>query len=409
MTGCDKPDNNSLFTKILRAMNYYHGPECDYSELYKKYYDIFLKSFAFLKLFSIFFFLLIIGLCNLAINKEESIYYMKNNSLKFFLELLLLFAAFFIPTIIMHITRGKTNLLNVKSLFFTAVFLFVFVCFKHVTLELSGLYTLKFGNPQCKKEHFESSSKETEYNKCKCLNGIFTGPFWKGAGYYGIGLTFILLLFFGFSLVSPDWTKNFFNYEFNQLMSLMYIIIGILIPFVIGMFMDENPLNSFTGMKECRDKDEDKGWFKNKFEKIRNGCALVSMTFMTVITFILPVVIIQWITDKSLNSQNAKVPPFSNYDCKMQNIMKNPTLRFGIILIESILIYGVFVLAEAGIEHLRKDIDYIEILKSKHFWMNSILTFLGILCFQILLEYSSWFEKHLFNDDKANKQNCSKD
>jgi hypothetical protein len=398
MSHCNEK-KNSLWTNVLKLLNYYHGEEKGYNNLDKYNYDIFLKNYTFWKFFLIFFFLLLIGIINL-INNKKSLNYIRENPFLFILELLLLFFAFFISRIFMYYIRGEEKLLTSTNIISAANSIFILVLFKHISFELSGLYKLKFGDKNCKKEHYKINKED----ECKCNNGIFTSPFWDGVGKYGIGFTIILILYFLISLLYDLLklrllnVKWIFNFKFSWYLSLicLVIIIGTLF---FGAYIDKI-FNLDNVFNECKKE--------TLFERIKNGCGLVCIVFIIIITLLLPIILIKWLyykrafdTDKALNSKNSKI--LSNYNCK-SNIRKGGYSRLSIIIIESIFSYLILMLVDAIIEAIRIDEKIVDILRSTIFWKNSIPTLFGILYIQIILEYSNWFENHLFK--KKEKKIC---
>jgi hypothetical protein len=412
------PDE-SYWTKILRNIGLYHKAGCSEITYVDEYYnDTFIKSFAFWKLFLIFFFLFAIGFINLGTKYDETKSYINNKLKEFGFEFLYLFAAFFVSTIVMYLMRLGRKV-EIKQLGLTSVIIFIFCVFKHFAFELSGLYRMKFGTEECNeqdkdKEHFESTTnKNKECNRCD--NGVFTGLFWDGLGKYGLGLTGILLLFFVISFINPNSTYKVFNFKFTRVISGIGLLC-IAASFTGGFFLHKFKM---TGIKECKEKECKKECkdidcetqCKDKeldiFSMIKNGCASVSIAFMTFSTLILPVIylillLLQTFTKAPLVITVNKPDTGTYYNC----YYKNGLSRFFLIIIESILIYIIFCLAEAGIECLRKGRDFIDLMKDTHFWMNTIPTALGIIAIQILLEYTNWFESHLFSTDQLNANTC---
>ena len=495
-------DGESWWSRFLKYAGLSHG-QCK-TDLDGYNTELFVQIFAFWKLFLLFFFLLLIGAANLATNWEKTIKYMRDNKLNFGLEFLLLFAAFFVSTIFMYGFRLWARPQGIWTIPVVTIVLLIFCVFKHLAFEMSGLYRYNFGSKVCKeekkkkeKELFESSKtdeekkkeeadkkikkesmteeekkkeeeKEEKIKNCKCDDGFFTGLLWNGLGYYGMFLTPILLLFFGMAALNPDgWTKSLFNYQFERYQSIGYIVIGIGVPFAIGCLFN-NIFAEKTGMNECP-KDEN-----YIFTYIKNGCACVSIAFMTLITALLPIALFCWARGYSLDhistkddgthttasdylskrwkhitvgkpaegeAEESKPHKFqtteaiyetkkiraaaaaSNYSCPYRT---NPDLdgstvggfikmlfltllskRFILILIESIIIYLIFVIAEAGIKHLRTGEDYTNIISSREFWEHSaMLTLPGIVVIQILLEYTDWFKGHLFGQNEAPPKPC---
>jgi hypothetical protein len=413
---CDE----SLWTRILRGMQLYHG-EC-YKELdankvctlkdhiHETTYNIntFVKNFAFWKLYFIIFFLFGIGIINLAINKDKTLEYVKkdSNKVNFFLEFLYLFAAFFLSTIFMYLIR--TQGAPISTIIISSIIIFVFCILKHFAFELSGLYRFNFGSKDCKKstEHFGSTSdskgtntdasKNTVSKECACDNNFFSGLFWNGLGYHGIGITIILLLFFGISLFNNELTKNIFNYTIPKMYSGLYLLIGIIIPFILGALI---PKIKFLG--------RDNSCFTENtiLIIIKDGCAAVSIAFMSFVTIIVFLHIFlknKFITEFKPEEFSIMHKEFKYNDCWWSGNFK----RFAVTLIESIVVFLIFAFAEAGIEGIRAGHDFKEVITSWHFWKKSLSTSLPLIVFiQFLLEYTSWFKEHLFNN-KKHKSEC---
>jgi len=422
----------SLWTRIIRGMKLYHG-EC-YKELnanqvctlkdhiHETTYNIntFAKNFAFWKLYFIIFFLFIIGIINLSINKKKAIKYMDDNKVNFFLEFLYLFAAFFLSTIFMYLIRTKGA--PISTIIMSSVIIFVFCILKHFAFELSGLYRFNFGSKDCKKstEYFGSTTdialkaasytaktdaSKTDASKntvpkvskeCACDNNFFSGSFWNGLGYQGIVITIILILFFGISLFNNELTKNIFNYTIPKMYSGLYLLIGIIIPFILGILI---PKIKFLG--------RDNSCFTENtiLIIIKDGCAAVSMMFMAFVTVIVFLHIFfkkKFITEFKPEEFTTIHKEFLYNDCWWSG---NPK-RFTLTLIESIVLFLIFAFAEAGIEGIRAGHDFKEVITSWHFWKKSLSTTLPLIVFiQFLLEYTSWFKEHLFNN-KKHKSEC---
>lgn len=415
----------SFWTKILIDLNIYDKKDCKPITNFDKYNkDLFLKSFAFWKIFLIILFLLAIGIINLVSKYDETRSYMYDKKKQFFIEFLLLFGAFFVSTLIMYFMRLGQKIV-LRQLGVVSYVIFVFCICKHFAFELSGIYRWKFGSDVCNEERKKDEHKHTvhfESQRCNnCDNGFFTGLFWDGLGKYGIGLTIILLIFFGTSLLNPKYTKHFFNYEFTSKLSSS-VLVCILVVFVFGFFL-EKILK--TGIKECQEKKCQKKECKVKecnkeeiikckkkldmFTRIKNGCALVSIVFMTIITLVLPYILFLWLNSKTIGIDTKilvkdKTTTGKYYNCNY----KNEPYRFILILIESLIIYLIFSFAEAGIEYLRKNKRFIDIIKNTHFWIKTLPSLLGILAIQILLEYTDWYEYNLFTEEQLNEVSCSK-
>ena len=356
------------------------------------------------------------------------------------IEFGLLFSAFFIPFLYMYFTRwqpiGQSIGDTIKTIGITFLILFILVLCKHIGFQYSGLYAFKFGSGKCKKhetEHFDSNetvpsashetvpsaSHETDPNlkdMCECENsGIdstFNGPFWRGLKKYGMGLTGLIFIYLLVSLVKPEWTYHFFNYNFNR-----YVNGGILL-FTIGIFLagffSKNILN--TNADKCR-----KQWNDNEIlGRVQDGCAFVSCAFIAFTTLLPAIILFMWFIGVRFDTAWFSGVRFDTGNLDTSNVkgdyvnLENYTcgyfrkggmgLRFFIWAIETLLMYLVFCLAEAGIESSRKDENIIEILKSKTFWVNSLSSLLGVIFIQILLEYSRWYEFHLFK--KENPISC---
>jgi hypothetical protein len=381
----------SFFTQKLIDIHFYHKgctPITNFDEYNE---DVFLKSFAFWKIFLIFLFLLAIGAINLVTSTKETIEYISNKPQNLFIEFLLFFGAFVISTLLMYFMRlGKKVIM--KQLYVSSFIIFIFCILKHLSFEFSGLYRWRFGSDAC-----NENNKKKECNKCD--NGFFTGLFWDGLGKYGLGFTVFLLIFFGMSLNNPKYTEKVFNYEFSRVNSGIYLAC-ILIVFIIGCFLEKIET---TGIKECKNKD------KNVFSKIKDGCALVSLTFMIIITILLPYILFLWIKGKSLGIDSTnliknKINTGKYYNC----YYKNEPFRFILILIESLLIYLIFSLAEIGIECLRTGKKFLDLMKDTHFWIKTWPSLVGILVIQIVLEYTNWYETHLFNKEQISAKTCNK-
>jgi len=439
----------SLWSRFLKNGHLSHG-QCK-KDLDGYNSELFVQIFAFWKLFFIIFFLLLIGLLNLGLNWDKTVQYMRDNQQTFFLyEFLLLFAAFFVSTIFMYLFRIQTMPLGVYNIFMITFVITVFCVLKHVAFEMSGIYRFNFGNKTCKEKKKKEKEKEEkekeeemkltdeekkqkeedkkikkesmteeekkkekeeeeEKKKCKCDDGPFTGPFWNGLGYYGMGLTLILIIFFGMSVWKPDgWTKSLFNYQFERYQSILYLILGIGLPFAIGCLLN-NIYADKTRMNDCP-KDEN-----YIFTCIKNGCACVSIAFMAFITFLLPISLILWSSGRSLDKiltkdnklekNNTEISSYYNCSYKPGFNLK----RFGLILIECGIMWLIFVFAEAGIKSLRTGEYYLDILKSHEFWEHSaIFSLPTIVLIQIFLEYSDWYKSHLFDYDQIKQHNCTK-
>jgi len=451
----------STWTSIIRSMRIYHGDcikkldetgKCTIAppkniENYNT--NTFTKTFAFWKIYLIFFFLLGIGIANLISKKEKSWEYMEKNRDNFIIEFFYLFGAFLLSTIFMYIIRiGKISIWTIIKSSFV---IFIFCLFKHLAFELSGLYRFNFGSKECNKEHFDTSDFSTYSSdistnsidistnsidistnsidistNCDCDNGMFSGLFWNGLGFQGMVITIILILFFGISLVKPKSTEKFFNYKFNWLFCLIFITI-ILAAFFIGFFIINGNIDedkSCPEEKSIYDKIKEKCALRDKkctteddiFTRIKDGCAVVSIFFLTLITLIfIPILLwhlIGWAFNKEFTDIEKKTKVTFNTDkSKLYNdcYWKSTFMRFILTLIESIIIFLIFAFAEAGIESLRKGHPIDKILLDKHFWEKSAkMTLPGILLVQFLLEYTNWFKEHLFNDEK-NTNKCYTD
>lgn len=362
----------STFMYICKKMEYFYTNNNNYT-------DVLFKNYFFWQPIILFSFLLIIGFYNLYTNYEETIEYIKNNNLNFFLELLILFVVFFLTKIILYFTKGDIHLLNIKSLLHSSVYLLLFLLFKHISFELSGLYKLQYNT-------------NTNNNNC---NNKYSGSYWKNSGNATITILFILLLFFLFSIDNPNNTKKIFNYEFKKSVSLICIILIITIPFIVGLIMDNIPS---TKIRECRDKK-----LKNSeilFEIFRNGSAYVSTVFLNILPLILTFTFIKLFSNKDFTKNNTSTTPVTKYSCNIQKIKKNQIIKLSIVLIESILIYLIFLLADIGIRSMRQKISYNEIIKDKDFFKKSIPIFIRILFIQVLLEYGLLLEKIFLNKFK---------
>ena len=157
----------SYLTSLMRKMDIYHG-ECNKHleiangkslnncteatkiNIEKYNTNTFSKTFAFWKIYFIFFLLLVIGIANLISKKEKSLEYIKNNWQNFIYEFMYLFGAFLLSTIFMFIIRvgGKVPL---KTYFRTTSIIFLFCIFKHFAFELSVIYRFNFGDNKCNK------------------------------------------------------------------------------------------------------------------------------------------------------------------------------------------------------------------------------------------------------------------
>jgi ABC-type multidrug transport system fused ATPase/permease subunit len=476
-----KCDGESWWSRFLKFSRLSHGKCSKDLDGYNR--ELFVQIFAFWKLFLIIFFLLLIGLANLpsAEYREKAVKYMRENRTNFIYEFLLLFAAFFLSTIFMYFFRLVTMPKGIWTIPLITFILFIFCILKHLSFELSGLYRFNFGSKICKhekerkkklsnkereneeekerikkeeemkmtdeekkkkheemekkkesmtKEEREKVEEEEEIKNCKCEDGFFTGLFWNGLGNYGMFLTAILFIFFGMSALNPNgWTKSLFNYEFSRYQSLGFIVIGIGLPFAFGCLMNNTiaGMDEFTGMKNCP---------KNEpyiFTMIKNGCACVSIAFMSFVTFLLPVALFCWLrgysldhiytkakyndkseTDdvgffhteglKAITDTNRSDALIYNYSCRYKSGFN--LLRFFLILIESLIIYAIFVAAEAGIKYFRSEEDILEEIKTKEFWIHTMPTLFGVIAIQILLEYTDWFKGHLFDPDVAPVKRC---
>jgi hypothetical protein len=173
--------------------------------------------------------------------------------------------------------------------------------------------------------------------------------------------------------------------------------------------------------KECNKEDDNSTKINNKcalrdkkcsiendiFTRIKDGCAFVSISFIILITLKLLQILVYHISGNEFNKEpnvnlNSDNTPKTYNDC----YYKSNSLRFILTLIESIIIFLIFAVAEAGIESLRKDHPIVEILSSWHFWEKSLkISFPIILGVQFLLEYSNWFKDHIFNNPD-NKSEC---
>ena len=414
--------NESIWTQLIRNMGIYHGDctkkciegTCTKININKEKYntDYFAKSFAFWKLFFIFFFLLAIGIVNLITKNEKTMEYMKINYYKFTIEFILLFLAFLLSTIFMYVIRlGELPLItNV------AVIIFIFCIFKHLAFEFSGLYRFNFGYKECKKtEHFgsvDTNTKDSADTKdpakptvCDCEDNFFSGLFWNGLKYQGVIVTILLILFFGASLIYPKLTEKFFNYNIKRWQSIIFILVIIIAPFVMGYYMDEMPLFKPYIILECSPHDY--------ITKIFNGCAFISIAFMTFITLILPVITIvvmrkkKFMTGLDLSKQDLFDSIKNPYnDCIWKGTYKRLLLTF----IESVVIFFIFAFAEAGIDAYRTGHQYIDIIQDINFWKKSFyMTFVTIIIIQYILEYSNWFKSHMFNDTNYEKECYTKD
>ena len=417
---CDE----SYWTRMLRGMNLYHG-DC-YKELnaekvclkIKDHIDTetynintFVKNFAFWKLYFIIFFLFVIGIINVSINNKKASEYMEKNAVNFFLEFLYLFAAFFFSTLFMYLIR--TQGAPISTIVMSSFIIFVFCILKHFAFELSGLYRFNFGSKTCKKstEHFGSNAPtasptgKTDASKntvpkiskeCACDNNFFSGSFWNGLGYQGIVITAILIIFFGISFYNNELTKKFFNYTSPKMYSGLYLLIGIIIPFIVGTLI---PKMTFLG--------RDNSCFTENIALIvlKDGCAAVSMMFMAFVTVIVFLHIFlknKFITE-FVPADFSIIPIKQKYnDCWWDSKSK----RFILTLIESIVLFLIFAFAEAGIEAIRAEHNFKEVITDWHFWKKSLSTSLPLIAFiQFLLEYTSWFKEHLFNN-KEHKSKC---
>ena len=442
----------STWTSIIRSIGIYHGDcikkldetskciKAPPNNIENYNTNTFTKTFAFWKIYLIFFFLLGIGIANLISKQEKSWEYIEKNRDNFIIEFFYLFGAFLLSTIFMYIIRiGKISIWTIIKSSFV---IFLFCVLKHLAFELSGLYRFNFGSKECNKEHFDESDLSTYSSDvstnpidlstnpidCDCENGMFSGLFWNGLGYQGMIITLILILFFGISLVKPKLTERFFNYKFNWLFCLIFISI-ILAAFFIGFFIINGNIDedkSCPKEKSIYDKIIEKCSLRDKkciteddiFTRIKDGCAVVSIFFLILITLIfIPILLwhlIGWAFNKEIidKEKNIKVD-FIKGQSKLYNdcYWKSTFMRFVLTLIESIIIFFIFAFAEAGIESLRKGHPIDKILLDKHFWEKSVkMTFPGILLIQFLLEYTNWFKEHLFNDDKnTNKCYTNKD
>ena len=408
--------NESYWTQIIRYMGIYHGDctkeiidgTCTKININKEKYntDYFAKSFAFWKLFFIFFFLFAIGIINLITKNEKTMEYMTKNYFKFFIEFILLFLAFLLSTIFMYIIRlGELSLITNVT-----VIIFIFCIFKHLAFELSGLYRFNFGYKECKStEHFGSvdtkdtkdTTDPTKPTVCDCEDNFFSGLFWNGLKYQGVIVTILLILFFGASLIYPKLTEKFFNYNIKRWQSIIFIFVIIIAPFIMGYYMDEMPLFKPYIILECSPHDY--------ITKILNGCAFVSIAFMTFSTLILPVIAFiiirkqKFMTGLDLSKKDlfdSIKPPYN--DCYWKGKYKRLLLTF----IESVVIFFIFAFAEAGIDAARTGHQYMDIIQNINFWKKSFyMTFVTIIIIQYLLEYSNWFKAHMFND-KNNEKEC---
>jgi hypothetical protein len=426
----------SYWTSLIRGLQLYHGdctkqienvnnvPTCiEAPQINIENYNTntFTKTFAFWKIYLIFFFLLVIGIANLISNKDKSLEYINNQNTyaNFIYEFILLFVAFLLSTIFMYLIRigGKAP---IKTYFMSTLVIFVFCIFKHFAFEFSGLYRFNFGSKECKKEHFGSSettkstdhADSTAHTNCKCDDGMFSGLFWNGLGYQGIIITFILIVFFGISIVKPDLTEKFFNYKFNLIISLLCLFFIVALLFIGGFIINGNVIedkicsdedNIFTKIKkECALRDKKCKNENDIFTRVKDGCAVVSIIFMVIITFLMLPILFSHMLGWAFGKEET-VTLSTNKTSKIYNdcFYKSSTFRFGLTLIESLVIFLIFALAEAGIEALRKGEKIDEILLSWHFWEKSLMVTLpGIVVVQFLLEYSNWFKEHLFNDKK---------
>jgi hypothetical protein len=349
---------------------------------------------------------------------------MDRKTLFFFYELLLLFGAFLISTIVMYVMRLGRKV-DMKQIGLASIFIFIFCIFKHLSFELSGLYRMKFGSDACNEEEKIKHEKEKNQHQeehfdpktCnKCDTGLFTGLLWDGLGKYGLGLTALLLLFFGISFFNPEITKKVLNFEFTRIISgiCLLCIGGILTG---GCFMHKLQM---TEIKECKDKEckkkctdkecEDKCESEDIdiFSMIKNGCAMVSVAFMTIITLALPGIylislLFKLISKVPILNEINKPPTGTSYNCYYDKGFS----RFFLIIIESIIVYIIFTLAEAGIECLRKGEKFLDLMNDKKFWINTWSSALGIFIIQILLEYTDWFKSHLFTNDQLKLDNCT--
>jgi hypothetical protein len=417
-------ENESYWTKLLRYYLIYHKDKSIELDGTERINDTFIKTFAFWKLFLIFFFLLVIGFINLGSKYEETINYMDKKTGYFFAyEFLLLFGAFLISTVVMYVMRLGRKV-DMKQIGITSLVLGIFCIFKHLSFELSGLYRMKFGSDACNEEHNNKHNKHKEDNNqqqeehfdpetCnKCDTGLFTGLLWDGLGKYGLGFTAILLLFFGISFFNPEITKNVFNFEFTRVISgICLLCIGCIL--IGGCFMHKSQM---TEIKECKDKECKKKCTDKEceykcesedidiFSMIKNGCAMVSVVFLIIITLALPgVFFISLLSKAPLLKELNKPSAGTSYNCYYDKGFS----RFFLIIIESIIIYIIFSLAEAGIECLRKGEKFLDLMNDKKFWINTWSSALGIFIIQILLEYTDWFKSHLFTNDQLKLDNCT--
>jgi hypothetical protein len=419
----------SYLTSIMRKMRIYHG-ECNKNfeiidkkptnncidatkiNLEKYNTNTFSKTFAFWKIYFIFFFLIIIGIANVISKKEKSWEYIRENWQNFIYEFMYLFAAFLLSTIFMFFIRvgGKVP---IETYYITTSIIFVFCIFKHLAFEFSGIYRFNFGDKECKKENFESTDKKD----CECENGTFSGIFWNGLGYQGMIITFILVVFFLISLYDPKLTEKFFNYKFDRFYSyLCLVIIGIV--FALGYYIIQGSTKKYKQcnkednistkiINECAFRDKKCSFENDIFTRIKDGCAFVSVLFIGIVTLKLLQIATYHIYGKEFNKEpsvnlNSDNTPKTYNDC----YYKSNKLRFILTLVESIIIFLIFAVAEAGIESLRKDHPIVEILSSWYFWEKTLkISFPIILGVQFLLEYSNWFKDHLFNN-KDNKNEC---
>lgn len=432
---CDE----SYWTSMITKMGIYHG-DCtkqfenvngiqtciDAPQINIENYNTntFTKTFAFWKIYLIFFFLLVIGIANLISSKEKTWEYIRDNWENFIYEFILLFAAFLLSTIFMYIIRigGKAPIMTYVM---STIVIFVFCILKHFAFELSGLYRFNFGSKQCKKEHFGStestdhadSTDHKDNTNCKCEDGMFSGLFWNGLGYQGMIITVILIAFFGISLVKPNLTEKFFNYKFNLIISLLCLFLIVALLFIGGFMINGN----ISEEKICTEEDGIFEKIKKQcslrykkcttendfFIRVKDGCSLVSIVFMVLISFLMVPILFShmlgWVFGKEENVILSIDKTSKSYnDC----YYKSNALRFGVTLVESLAIFLIFALAEAGIEALRRGEKINEILLSWHFWKKSlIMTLPGIVLIQFLLEYTNWFKEHLFNNKKY-KSTC---
>lgn len=427
----------SYLTSIMRKMRVYHG-ECtknfeivnekqtntciDATKINLEKYNTntFSKTFAFWKIYFIFFFLLVIGIANIISKNEKSWEYIRDNWQNFIYEFMYLFGAFLLSTIFMFFIRvgGKVPL---ETYYISTSIIFLFCIFKHLAFEFSGIYRFNFGERKCKKEkeNFESTNKTNKKDPkdCECDNGTFTGLFWNGLGYQGMIITFILVVFFLISLYDPTLTEKFFNYKIKRYYSLLCILIigGV---FALGYYIiqgsteEDKQCNkedniSTKIINECSFRDKKCSIENDIFTRIKDGCAFVSVLFIGLVTLKLLQITAYHMYGKEFNKEpsvnlNSDNTPKTYNDC----YYKSNKLRFILTFIESIIIFLIFAVAEAGIESLRKDHPIVEILSSWHFWEKSLkISFPIILGVQFLLEYSNWFKDHLFNN-KDNKNEC---